>query len=269
MRKALRIILLFILSIALAFPLFYLVSMSFFTPSDFISSEARLFPSTFSFSNYIKAFGNKYLPIQLLNSVVTSLLTACIRLVVITLSAFAFTHMRFKGRKVLLTLLTATLFIPQDALLFQNYKTIATLSLLDSYLAIIAPSLFSATQLLMLIGAFSSISRDYYDSARIDGASDTYYIVAILSQLAKSILITIFLQALIGSFNSYLWPLLVTNKPRTRTIQVGLTMLGFSEQGEIGAEMAAITMMVIPFVIILAFGKKSIEKALIDSSMHK
>lgn len=268
MRKPLRVVLLILLSTLLVFPLLYLISMSFFSPHDFISEKARLLPSSISFDNYIKAFGNKYLSRQLMNSIATSLLTACIRLVVTILAAFAFTHMRFKGKNLILTLLTATLFVPQDALLYQNYRTIANLSLLDSYIGIIAPSLFSATQILLLMGTFLSISKDYYDSARIDGASDTYYIISILSPLAKSVLITIFLQALIDSFNSYLWPLLVTNKPQTRTIQVGLTMLGFSEQGEIGAEMAAITMMVIPFVIILAFGKKWIEKALINSSMH-
>lgn len=269
MRKILRVVLLVTFSILLAFPLLYLISMSFFTPQDFISSEARFLPSTLSFDNYMKAFGNKYLTRQLMNSIATSSLTASIRLVVTILAAFAFTHMHFKGKALILTLLTATLFVPQDALIYQNYRTIANLSLLDSYIGIIAPSLFSATQILLLMGAFSSISKDFYDRARMDGASDTYYIVKILSPLAKSVLITIFLQAFIGSFNSYLWPLLVTNKPKTRTIQVGLTMLGFSEQGAIGAEMAAITMMVIPFVIILAFGKKWIEKALINSSMHQ
>lgn len=268
MRKPLRIVLLVILSALIAFPFFYLFQLSFFSPQDFLQDEARFFPERINFKNYEKALSYRYLPTQLINSIATATLTSAIRIVVITLSAFAFSHLRFKGRNAIFVALSATLFVPQDALLYQNYRTIASLGLLDSYIGIIATSLFSASQMVLLTSAFSSVSKDFYDNARIDGASDLRYIITILTPLAKSILITILLQSFIGAFNSYLWALLVTNKPQTRTIQIGLTMLGFAEEGEIGAQMASVFLVVLPFAIALGIGKKWIEKALISTSMH-
>ncbi|MFC2822423.1 MAG: carbohydrate ABC transporter permease, partial [Spirochaetales bacterium] len=67
----------------------------------------------------------------------------------------------------------------------------------------------------------------------------------------------------ITAFNRYLWPLLVTNKPRARTIQTGITMLGFAESGETGAQMATLVLISLPFLVLLAIGKKRIENALI------
>ncbi len=269
MRKALRIILLIILSLIIAFPLFYLISLSLSSPRDFLTEKALFFPSSPNWSNFSKALSYRYLPQQLLNSIITSTLSALIKTVVITLAAFAFTHLQFKGKKLLLVILCATLFVPQDALLYQNYRTIAQLRLLDTYLAIIAPTLFSASQMLILIGAFSKVDRDYYDTARIDGASDILYITKVLIPLAQSVIITVVLQAFIGCFNSYLWVLLVTNKPRTRTIQIGLTRLGFAQEGNFGAEMASILLVVFPFLILIAIGKKWIEIALTNNTMNR
>jgi sn-glycerol 3-phosphate transport system permease protein len=74
---------------------------------------------------------------------------------------------------------------------------------------------------------------------------------------------TVTIQTLINVFNNYLWPLLVTNKVKTRTIQIGITMLGFAESGDIGAQMAAIVLITVPFMVLLAFTKGRIERALV------
>lgn len=268
MRKPLRILLLVLLSLLVAFPLFYLCSLSLFAPQDFLLDKALFFPRNANWSNFSRALGYRYLPYQLMNSIATATLSALIRSIVLVLASFSFTHFDFKGKRVLFISLCATLFVPQDALLYQNYRIVADLGLLDTYLGIIAPMLFSASQMVLLIGSFSHVDKDYFDTARIDGASDSYYIGKVLLPLSQPVIITIFLQAFIGTYNSYLWPLLVTNKPKTRTIQIGLTMLGFAEEGNIGAEMASILMAVLPFLIIIAISKRWIEKAIINSSMH-
>ena len=269
MRRILRILVLAILAFLIAFPLFYLFSLSLFSPRDFLSDKAQFFPKKANWSNFVLALSYRYLPVQLFNSISTSTLLSTIRFLVITLASFSFTHFSFKGKKAIFIGLMATLFVPQDALLYQNYKIISSLGLIDTYLGIIAPSLFSASQMILLIGAFSHVDKNCYDSARIDGASDRTYITQVLLPLSKSIVLVILLQAFISCFNSYLWPLLVTNKPRTRTIQIGLTMLGFAEEGNYGAEMASLLIVVLPFVVLISICKKSIEKALIESSIYK
>lgn len=258
MLKALRILLLGIIGMIILFPMAYTISLSFFQNVDFTDSYAHFFPSAFTFENYVTASANRYFPRYALNSIITSLMAAFFRLIVTTMAAFAFTHLSFKGKKVILIMLLSTLFIPYDAILFQNYSTIARAGLIDTYWGIILPSVFSASSLLFMIGAFSSYDRDVYDAARLDGAGDIRYITGILIHLTAAVSATVFIQTFITSFGSYLWPLLVTNKPRMRTVQVGITMLGFSETGDAGAEFASIVMITAPFIIMLQILRKKI-----------
>ena len=260
-RFILRKVALALLAAVIAFPLVYLFSSSLFGPRDF--GALRILPSSARWSNYAKVFSLGDFRFQILNSVATAFLAALIRTLVIILAAFAFTHLHFKGKGFLLSFLVMTLFIPQDAVLYQNYRTVAALGLTDSWAGIICTSLFSAAQMLLLTGSFAAVGREPYDAARIDGATDMRYIRDVLVPLSAPAVLTVSIQTLITVFNSYLWPLLVTNRPRTRTIQTGLTMLGFSESGETGAQMAAIAVMTLPFLILLAFAKKKIENALI------
>ncbi len=262
MYRALRMMAITILCLLVLFPLIYTISASFFSPQDFTAAEARLLPSSLSLRNYEMAAGHRYFARYVLNSCITAAMTAILRTGAAILAAFAFTHLTFKGRRILLIALLSTLFIPSDAMLYENYMTTARLGLIDSYLGIVLPSVFSASAMLLTIGAYLSADRDIYDAARMDGAGDLRYMASILVPLSAPVSATVFIQAFISSFNSYLWPLLVTTRPKMRTVQVGITMLGFADQGEYGAQFAAIVLITLPFLLLLAAGRTLIMKAL-------
>jgi len=257
----LRKVLLTVLAAAVLFPLFYMFSSSLFSSGDF--NNVSILPSKAVWENYARVFGHRYFFTYIFNSVGTSVLAAIIRTAVVVLAAFALTHLRFCGRKAVLMALVLTLFVPQEAVLYQNYRTTAALGLLDTWAGIICTSLFSAAQMLLMMGAFHAVGTESYDSARIDGASDMRYITSVLVPLTTPVVMTVALQTLITVFNNYLWPLLVTDRPRSRTIQIGITMLGFAESGRTGAQMAALVLISAPFLLILAFSKKGIERALV------
>ena len=257
----LRKVVLVFLAVLVAFPLFYMFSSSLFSSKDF--NRIALLPSKAVWSNYAKVFGHRYFGSYIINSVGTSVLASVIRTVVIVLASFALTHLSFGGKKLIFSALMLTLFVPQEAVLYQNYRTIAALGLLDTWAAIISTSLFSAAQMILVMGSFMAQDRSSYDAARIDGASDLRYIVSVLVPLSGPAVLTVSIQTLITTFNSYLWPLLVTNKPKARTIQTGITMLGFAESGDIGAQMASLVLITVPFLIVLALTKKRIENSLI------
>lgn len=260
-RKVVRVILLAFLAVVVIFPVFYIFSSSLFTQKDF--NELRLVASSPLWSNWTKALLGKNFVRYVLNSVATSLLNAFIRIIVTLFASFALTHLKFKGKTFVTAVLVITLFIPSDAVLYQNYRTTVTLGLTDTWLGIIIPSLFSASQMLLLMGYFTSQGKEYYEAATIDGAGDLRFIFSILVPLSESVILTVFIQTLITSFNSYLWPLLVTNKASSRTIQIALNMLGYAESGERGALSATIAVITLPFLVILALTKDRIEETLI------
>lgn len=256
-----RKILLVLMAAIVAFPVFYMLTSSLFTQEDF--NRLNIWPSAPVWGNYGKALGFRYFGSYVFNSIGTAVLAALVRTVVIVCAAFAFTHLRFRGKTVILTALILTLFVPQEAILYQNYRMVAAMGLINTWLGIISTSLFSAAQMLLLMGSFHSLGNEPYDAARIDGASDIRYIWNILVPLSAPAVLTVMIQTLITVFNSYLWPLLVTNRPASRTIQVGITMLGFAESGERGAQMASLAIVTLPFLAVLAFTKKRIQTALI------
>ena len=261
MKKIKNIILLFMMALVI-FPFLYALSASFFSSSDFMTYPAKLFPSKINLSNYNKVLNHKYFSTYIVNSVITGALGTFLRLVISFISAFAFTHYTFKYRDVLFSFLVLTLFIPSDLLLVENYITIQRLHLIDTYLGMISTALLGASQIFILRQFMLSIPKDIHESALLDGASDSKYIFSILLPLSKAILVTLSLQSFVNIFNAYLWPLLVTNTPKMRTIQVGLTMLGFTESLNYGPTIAAIILLFIPFAFLFVIFKKSIMKAL-------
>lgn len=268
MRRIIKAIMLIALLAFALFPILYMASAAFFTRADFLSDKARLLPSSFSFDNLALVLSKNRFGTYIKNSLITSLLAALMRFIITGLAAYAFSHMKFKGKRAAMIVLLSTLFIPSDAILYENFTTISHLGLLDTYLGIILPGLFSASQMLILSASFYALDKSYYDVAMIDGCSDLEYIIKVLLPLTEAVAATLLLQTFIASFNSYLWPLLVTNKPRMRTIQIAISMLGFDENGELGAEMMSVLLISLPFIIILAFSRNKIEKALINSNIY-
>lgn len=254
-----------LLAIIILFPLCYNISLSFFSARDFNITPARFFPTDLNYENYLEALSNSRFARYSINSIITALLASSVRTVLSLLSAYAFTFLNFRGKKFFLFFLLLSAFIPQDGLLYQNYVTVSRMGLLNSYLGIVITSLFSATQLMMLLTAMKMLSKDEYDAARIDGAKDITILCHIIFPLVKGVAITIFIQSFISTFNAYLWPLLVTNTESMRTIQIGIALMGFEESGDLGAMFASLIIVLIPLLLITLFSRKLIIKALSNS----
>ncbi|WP_321300934.1 carbohydrate ABC transporter permease [uncultured Sphaerochaeta sp.] len=236
-------------SLVVIFPIIYTISASFFTYADFTSIPAKLLPSSFYLENYVRAFAETSLARFLANSFVTATLGMLLRMGISIGAAYAFTFFTFKGRDLLFFVVIATMLLPSDALILANYSTIRTLGLTDTYLGIISTKLLSPTHIFMLRQYFKTMSREYREAALIEGCSDARFITTLLLPISKAVVITLGIHSFSNIFNDYLWPLLVTNKEGMRTVQVGLTMLGFSENLDYGPQFAAIALLMIPIVI--------------------
>ena len=250
-----------ILSLVVVFPIFYSINASFFSFSDFTALPARLFPLQPTLTNYIRAFAGTNLARFLLNSVITATLGTLIRMTISIVSAYVFAFYTFRAKNLLFVILIATMLLPSDALLIENYITIRTLGLTDTYLGIISTSLLAPVHLFLLRQYFRMVSREYREAAIIEGCSDARFLTTLLIPISKSVVITLTLQSFISIFNDYLWPLLVTNNVSMRTVQVGITMLGFSENLDYGPQFAAITTLMTPILIAFILMNKNIKES--------
>lgn len=256
--KAAAFILLAIGAVPMFFPFFWMFISSVKTAAGVNTTPPTFWPSVWSFDNYAYAFRTAPFGTYFLNSVIVS--TANVGLTAFTtiLAAFAFSRLHFPGRDLLFALLLSLMMIPFEMLVITNYTTIANLRLIDTLSAMIIPFTSSIFYTFILRNFFLSIPDSLYRSARIDGAGNWKYLWRIMVPIARPALVTIILLNAIASWNSFLWPLLVTNTTHNRTLPFGL--YAFITESGIRYEllMAASAIVVLPMMLLFLFMRRNI-----------
>ncbi len=247
-----------LIGLVIVFPIFYAFSASFFSVQDFAVYPPQILPKSLSFHNYLRAFRESLLFRFMLNSLFISIVGSVLRMGVAILAAFAVAQLNFKGRNVLFFIILGTMMLPPDALIIENYLTISRLALVDTYIGIMSVYLLAPTQMFMLRQSFKTIPKTYREVAAIDGCSDLRFLISVAMPMSKSIILTLWLHSFVTIWNTYLWPLLVTNKAHMRTVQVGITMLGYAESLDYGPIFAAISILILPSIIIFLLLRKRI-----------
>lgn len=245
-----------VLGLAVVFPIYYAFAASFFSIGEFSSYPPTLVPRSLSPVNYVRALTESMLPRFMVNSFVTAAVGSVLRMGVAVLVAFAVSFLRFPGRQVLFFIVLGTMMLPSDALIIENYLTISKSGLVDSYLAIMSVYLLAPVQMFMLRQSFKTIPMAYREAAAIDGCSDLRFLISVVLPISRSVVFILTLHSFVTIWNSYLWPLLVTNDPKMRTVQVGITMLGYADSLDYGPTFAAVSLILLPSVIIFLLLRK-------------
>lgn len=261
MRKVLTVIMylfLILLAIMTLFPFVYMVLAGLMTYSEATSIPPTLFPKSLQFSNYAQVFAKSPFLQYFINTVFVSAVTTIATLITSVLAAFALTSLNFKFKNVVLMVMISLLMVPYESIIFTNYNTISKLGLLNTYTALIIPFLTSIFYIYYLNTYLKSISSTFYKAAKIDGASDLEYIRRILIPMSKPALTTVGILTFISSWNSFLWPLLVTNDKKFRLLNNGLSAFATESGSDVHLQLAAATLTVIPILIVYLVFRKEI-----------
>ena len=176
-------------------------------------------------------------------------------------------NLKFKGKGVVQMVLLSLLMVPGEAIIFTNYNTIARMGLLNTYIGLVLPFLTSIFYMYYLQSYFGSISQTIYKAAMIDGASDWEYIWKILVPMSKGGLFTVALLSFISGWNSFLWPLLVTNEDSMRLLNNGLTSFASDAGSETQLQLAAATLTVLPILILYFIFRKQIIRGVVRNDL--
>ncbi len=168
------------------------------------------------------------------------------QLVLGTLAAYALARQDFWGRDVAFALILAQLMIMPDALIVENYRTLARFELIDTIPAIALPYIASAFGIFLLRQTFKTVPKELDDAARVEGASPLQVLMKVYVPLAKPTYIAYGLVSVSYHWNNFLWPLLVTNSVESRPLTVGLQVFSSSDQGIDWAVICAATLMTPP-----------------------
>ncbi len=237
-------------------PFFWMVTTSFKESSEVMRMPPQWLPKDWQWENYIKAWNVAPFGRYFFNSFFVSIVTTIGEVITTVMAAYAFAKMRFFGKNVLFAILLGTLMIPGEMLLIPNYVTLYKFHWLNKYQALIIPWLASVFGIFLLRQFFRSIPDELQDAARIDGCSRFRFLWQVMVPLSKPAIMTVALLKFLGSWNAFLWVLIVTNSEKMRTVPVGLTMFS-SEVGTAYEQlMAASVLAIIPILILFFFTQK-------------
>ena len=248
-------------SIIMILPFFWMLSTSLKTYNETFAVPIKWLPSVPQFHNYIDAWRSQtYFPTYFFNSFYTTIVTVVLEVILSIFAAYAFARMRFLGKNLLFVILLSTMMVPGEVLLVPNFITLRHLHWVNTYYALIVPWIVSVFAVFLLRQHFLQVPNELQEAAYLDGAGHTRFLLQIVVPLSRPPIATVALLKFIGSWNAFLWPLIVTNTPKMRTVPIGLMALMQDEGPQYHIWMAAATLALIPVVaVFLAAQKQFIE----------
>jgi len=221
-------------------PLVYAVWTAFH-PAEFSTNFALLAPLTLD--NFSRAWEAAPFARYFFNTTVLVAMILSVQLVLATMAAYAFARYEFRGKNVAFALVLVQLMIMPDILLVQNYKTMASLGLVDTLVAIGLPYFASAFAIFLLRQTFLGIPKELDEAARVEGASAMQILWRVYVPLAKPVYTAFALVSVSFHWNNFLWPLIITNSVNARPLTVGLQVFSSPDQGVDWSIITAATLM--------------------------
>ena len=251
MKKLPHNLLLIIVSFIFIFPFIWMVLCSFKSESE-VMNPKTIFPAVWLFENYARAMSAAPFDMFFKNSFIEAIVAVVAQLITSALAGFAFAKLQFKSKKFLFMIFLATMMIPSEATFITNYLTVSHLKLLNTTAAVVLPGLISVFGIFLLRQNFITVPDALLESARIDGAGDFRIFISICLPIVKGALATIAIISFIGSWNSYLWPMIVTNKLNMKNVQTGMHyLMGTEDAGKSwNVIMAGAVVMVLPVTVL-------------------
>ena len=262
----------FILALALTvlFPFYWMIITSLKQKNEILATQQTFFPTIVMWSNYTYVFQVFDFGNYMWNTIVVAIFSTAGTLITTIFAAFAFARLNFKGREVLFMVFLMTMMIPGEMMVISNFITVSAFgwikdqTLIEAYAAMIVPFWVSVFHIYLLRQNFKQIPNELYLAAKVDGKSDWSYLWKVMVPLAAPTLISITILKFMGTWNSYVWPNLVTQEEEYRLISNGLRGSAFTDvdtgQTEIGYQMAASFCVTVPLFLLFVFFRKYIMK---------
>ena len=219
------------------------------------------------FENYKEAFTKVPFKRYFINTLFVSFSVVFGVLITGSLAAYAFATMRFKGRDFIFYLFISMMMVPQPVYLIPSYVLLNHLGWIDTYNALIIPWIANIFTIFLLRQQFKTIPSELFDAARIDGCGRFRTLWTLVLPLSKSVIVTAAIFGFIGSWNSFMWPLIMTDSPGLRVLQVGLSYFSQEASAQTSLLMAASTFSILPLVILFLFAQKQIIASFASSGL--
>ncbi|MBX3064766.1 MAG: carbohydrate ABC transporter permease [Anaerolineae bacterium] len=252
--------------IVMIVPFLWMITTSLKAQSQ-VYAAPYIIPNHFEWANYQQAWEAAPFLRYYANTLIMTAGITFGQVIFSSLAAYAFARLKFPGRDFLFLIFLATMLVPSHVTLIPSYLIIFNLGWVDTYQALIVPRLVSAFGIFVMRQFYLTLPRELDEAAMIDGASKIGVWWRIVLPLSRPALATLAIFAFLFAWNDFLWPLVVTNNPDMRTVQLGLAMF----QGKYGTQwsllMAGTVTATIPAIIAFLIGQRQFIEGISTTGM--
>lgn len=253
--------LLTVLLIAVIAPFIWMILGSFKTQGELLQSPPTWWPQSATLDNYTQLFSRLNFKQYFYNSTVVAVAVTAGNLLFCSMLGYALAMLNFKGKKALFGVVMATLMIPGVVTFVPLFVLVANIGLIDSLPGLILPFLVTPFGVFLMRQFFLGLPRDLLDAGRVDGAGELRIFRQIFLPLAGPALATLGILTFLGSWNNFLWPLVVAQQEQHYTLPVALALYSTGQNStQYGLLLAGATVVVLPVLIVfLVFQRRFIE----------
>ncbi len=203
----------------------------------------------------------------LLNTLIQCAIVIVFQIVLCSFAAYALVFFKFRLKSTMFALILATMMIPGDVVIITNYIQIQHWHMTDTHVGMALPYLVGGMGIFLLRQFYLTLPRELKEAAEIDGCSDMGFFFRIALPLSVPSLASLAIYEFIHIYNRYFWPLLVTNRDKMRTVQIGMAMLEQGESGKTTHILAGAALCIIPAVIVFIIGQKYLVKGMTSGAV--
>jgi len=256
-------------AIVFVFPFLWMISTSLTSAGELFKLPPKLIPDPIDLSGYQRLFGNPALPLArwVANSLLVAIAVAFLQVVTSAMAAYAFTRLNFPGRNVIFVTFLATLMVPFQVMVVPLFIEMRFLGLQETYGALIIPDMASPFAVFLLRQAFLQLPRELEESAFVDGAGHIRVFLRFVLPLSKPTLATVAVFSFMGSWNNFLWPLVVVHNPSMMTLPLGLSTMSDQHVTDWNLLLAGATVSVLPIIAVFLFAQRYILQGIAMSGL--
>jgi sn-glycerol 3-phosphate transport system permease protein len=260
-RKLASYLVLILIAAVVLFPVYAALAVSV-QPFAEMKDLGVLLPSSVSLQTFADAFRDAHMARYLLNSAIVAIVITVGQVTTSILAAYAFAFLDFRGKRALFVVFLSTLMVPTEVAIVANFETVQRLHWIDSYQGLIVPFLAFGFGTFLLRQAFLGIPRDLRDAAVVDGHGHWSFMRHVAIPLARPVIAALAVFSFLAAWNQYLWPLLITNDDRYRTVQIGLKQLVSANVISFNLVMAGTLLAALPIVVLMVLFERQLVRGL-------
>lgn len=248
-------------ALVVLFPFYWMLLTSVKGYGEYNSEHVpKFFAQSPTLQNYADAFRTVPLLRYLANTLFFTLVTTAVMMAVITLAAYAFARLEFRGRNLVFTLFLSLMMIPNELVVITNFTTITNMGLRNTFTGLILPAVTSVFYIYLLKENFAQVPDALYYAAKMDGTSDLKYLFKVMVPICKPTMVTVGILKVIECWNSYVWPRLITDDENYFLVSNGIQEIrenGFGRDN-VPAMMAAVVTISLPLIVLFLFFREKI-----------